>query len=47
MVVSLSRRNAISTDGGDQQMVQYSPGAEYRLIDKNSTTNLNNVDIIS
>ena len=27
-------------------MVEYNPGAEYRLIDMNSTTNLNRIDII-
>jgi len=27
-------------------MVEYNPGAEYRLIDMNSTTNLSRLDII-
>ena len=27
-------------------MVEYNPGAEYRLIDMNSTTNLNKIGII-
>jgi hypothetical protein len=39
---------AIAVDGPNQYrpMVEYNPGAEYRLIDMNSTTNLNRIDII-
>jgi hypothetical protein len=39
---------SIAVDGSNQYrpMVEYNPGAEYRLIDMNSTTNLNRIDII-
>lgn len=39
---------AIAVDATNQYrpMVEYNPGAEYRLIDMNSTTNLNRLDII-
>ena len=39
---------SIAVDGNNQYrpMVEYNPGAEYRLIDMNSTTNLNRIDII-
>ena len=39
---------AIALDATNQYrpMVEYNPGAEYRLIDMNSTTNLNRLDII-
>jgi hypothetical protein len=39
---------SIAVDGNNQYrpMVEYNPGAEYRLIDMNSTTNLNRLDII-
>ena len=39
---------AIAVDATNQYrpMVEYNPGAEYRLLDMNSTTNLNRVDII-
>jgi hypothetical protein len=39
---------AIAIDALNQYrpMVEYNPGAEYRLIDLNSTTNLNRIDII-
>ena len=39
---------AIAVDASNQYRpsVEYNPGAEYRLIDMNSTTNLNRVDII-
>ena len=39
---------SIAVDANNQYrpMVEYSPGAEYRLIDMNSTTNLNRIDII-
>ena len=39
---------SIVVDGNNQDrpMVEYNPGAEYRLIDMNSTTNLNRLDII-
>ena len=39
---------SIAVDSNNQYrpMVEYNPGAEYRLIDMNSTTNLNRLDII-
>ena len=39
---------SIAVDSNNQYrpMVEYNPGAEYRLIDMNSTTNLNRIDII-
>lgn len=39
---------SIAVDGSNQYrpMVEYNPGAEYRLIDMNSTANLNRIDII-
>ena len=39
---------AIAVDANNQYrpMVEYNPGAEYRLIDMNSTTNLSRLDII-
>ena len=39
---------AIAVDANNQYrpMVEYNPGAEYRLIDVNSTTNLNRLDIM-
>ena len=39
---------AIAVDATNQNRptVEYNPGAEYRLIDMNSTTNLNRIDII-
>ena len=39
---------AIAVDANSQYrpMVEYNPGAEYRLIDMNSTTNLNRLDVI-
>ena len=39
---------AIAVDANNQYrpMVEYSPGAEYRLIDMHSTTNLSRLDII-
>ena len=39
---------SIAVDGNNQYrpMVEYNPGAEYRLIDMNSTTNLNRLDIV-
>ena len=39
---------SIAVDGSSQYrpMVEYNPGAEYRLIDMNSTVNLNRIDII-
>jgi hypothetical protein len=39
---------AIAIDAMNQYrpMIEYNPGAEYRLIDLNSTTNLNRIDII-
>jgi len=39
---------AIAVDANNQYrpMVEYNPGAEYRLIDMNSTTNLDRLDII-
>ncbi len=39
---------SIAVDANNQYrpMVEYNPGAEYRLIDMNSTMNLNRIDII-
>ena len=37
---------AVDVNNQYRPMVEYNPGAEYRLIDMNSTTNLNRIDII-
>jgi hypothetical protein len=39
---------SIAVDSANQYrpMIEYNPGAEYRLIDMNSTTNLSRIDII-
>ena len=39
---------SIAVDGGNQYrpMIEYNPGAEYRLLDMNSTANLSRLDII-